>query len=626
VKTNLTPFRFLRSIGVRISATCWLVTLLTLALYVTVNLPQQKKDLLDALKSKAQGVSSSLQDVTAGAAMSEDYSTVVDHCVQVLKGDDAIEYLVITRTDGFSVIVDRNGWRTETLGEFWRPPTRGVIAEITYVPLIGKRVFRYARPFDYSAIHWGWVNVGLSTAAYDQSVARVHERSAILAILAASLSLLVSFGQARRLVRPIITLQGVVGQVARGNLSARADLWSGDEVEDLARSFNSMADTILDRNHILESVRFVGQQLLSADDWTSIVDEVLAKIGQAARVSRVYIIENDHTPDGTLVSSMRYEWVAPGITSTLANWQSFRWTGGSGEEWARDLASGHVVVADSPQGDEPANSRFDPSTRSIILAPIQVGGMWWGLLGFTDCVGDRGWGEAEKDSFQAVADMFGAAISRQRGKQALLEANENLEHRVLERTHELQEQVRAKEEAYAQLAEAQQHLMALSRQAGMAEVATGVLHNVGNVLNSVNVSATIVANKIRESRIGNLVALTGIQQNSGIPHRQPCRTDRHATGALRRVAGFPQARPQRAARRALPGKTGQPSRRRASGHASRAGTAHGASWAHQGNRGDTAELRQGLRLDRGHLSHRSGGRRHSDCRARTPSSPHSSGA
>jgi signal transduction histidine kinase len=358
--------------------------------------------------------------------------------------------------------------------------------------------------------------VGLSTAAYDQSVARVHERSAILAILAASLSLLVSFGQARRLVRPIITLQGVVGQVARGNLSARADLWSGDEVEDLARSFNSMADTILDRNHILESVRFVGQQLLSADDWTSIVDEVLAKIGQAARVSRVYIIENDHTPDGTLVSSMRYEWVAPGITSTLANWQSFRWTGGSGEEWARDLASGHVVVADSPQGDEPANSRFDPSTRSIILAPIQVGGMWWGLLGFTDCVGDRGWGEAEKDSFQAVADMFGAAISRQRGKQALLEANENLEHRVLERTHELQEQVRAKEEAYAQLAEAQQHLMALSRQAGMAEVATGVLHNVGNVLNSVNVSATIVANKIRESRIGNLVALTGmLQEHSG---------------------------------------------------------------------------------------------------------------
>jgi signal transduction histidine kinase/HAMP domain-containing protein len=512
VKLNLTPFRFLRSIGIRISAMCWLVTLMTLALYVMVNLPQQKKDLLDALESKALGVSSSLQDVTAGAALSEDYSTVVDHCVQVLKGDEAIEYLVITRTDGFSVIVDRNGWRTETLDEFWRPLTRGVIAEITYVSLIGKRVFRYARPFDYSAIHWGWVNVGLSTAAYDQSVARVHERSAILAVLAAALSLLVSYGQARRLVRPIITLQGVVGQVASGDLSARAELRSGDEVENLARSFNTMADTILDRNRILESVRLAGQQLLSADDWTAIVDEVLAKIGQAARVSRVYIIENEKSPDGALLGSKRYEWVAPRIPSTFAKWQSFQWTRNGLEEWALRLASGQAVVAKFPQGNDPAHRKFDASIRLVIWAPIEVGGVWWGLMGFDECDADREWGEAEKDSFQAVTDMFRAAISRQRAKQALIEAKENLERRVLERTRELEEQVRAKQEAYGQLAEAQQRLMALSRQAGMAEVATGVLHNVGNVLNSVNVSATIVASKIQESRIANLTALAGMLQ------------------------------------------------------------------------------------------------------------------
>ena len=516
MKLSLPPFRALRSIGVRISALCWLVTLLTLALYVMVNLPQQKKDLLEALRSKAQGVSYSLQDVTAGAAMSEDYSTVVDHCVQVLKGDDAIEYLVITRTDGFSVIVDRNGWRTETLDQFWRPPTREVIAELAYVPLIGKRVFRYSRPFDYSAIRWGWVNVGLSTSAYDRSVARVHARSAVLAVLAACLSLLVSYGQARRLVRPIVTLQGVVGQVASGDLSARAELGSGDEVENLARSFNSMADTILDRNRILESVRFAGQQLLSADDWTGIADEVLAKIGQAARVSRAYIIENNHAADGAVLSSTRYEWVGPGIQSTLADWQDFQWAGSAMEEWARRLASGHVVVADFPQGGEPGRSRIDPLIRSVFLAPIEVGGAWWGLLGFDECARGGEWGEAEKDSFQAVTDMFRAAISRHRAKQALLEANENLERRVLKRTHELEEQARAKEDAYRQLAEAQQRLMDLSRQAGMAEVATGVLHNVGNVLNSVNVSATIVANKIRESRIANLVAVTGmLEEHSG---------------------------------------------------------------------------------------------------------------
>jgi len=39
-----------------------------------------------------------------------------------------------------------------------------------------------------------------------------------------------------------------------------------------------------------------------------------------------------------------------------------------------------------------------------------------------------------------------------------------------------------------------------ARMAGMAEVATGVLHNVGNVLNSLNVSATVIASGLRHSK------------------------------------------------------------------------------------------------------------------------------
>ena len=50
----------------------------------------------------------------------------------------------------------------------------------------------------------------------------------------------------------------------------------------------------------------------------------------------------------------------------------------------------------------------------------------------------------------------------------------------------------------------QQRLLETSRLAGMAEVATGVLHNVGNVLNSVNVSAGIVAEKLRRSKAPKL--------------------------------------------------------------------------------------------------------------------------
>jgi len=67
---------------------------------------------------------------------------------------------------------------------------------------------------------------------------------------------------------------------------------------------------------------------------------------------------------------------------------------------------------------------------------------------------------------------------------------ENLEQRVQARTRELEE--------------TQAQLVATARRAGKAEIANNVLHNVGNVLNSINVSANVVRGTIENSRIDGL--------------------------------------------------------------------------------------------------------------------------
>jgi PAS domain S-box-containing protein len=59
-------------------------------------------------------------------------------------------------------------------------------------------------------------------------------------------------------------------------------------------------------------------------------------------------------------------------------------------------------------------------------------------------------------------------------------------------------------QAEAELSRAQKQLLESSHAAGMAEVATGVLHNVGNVLNSVNISTSLLAEQLRNSK-ANLV-------------------------------------------------------------------------------------------------------------------------
>ena len=60
------------------------------------------------------------------------------------------------------------------------------------------------------------------------------------------------------------------------------------------------------------------------------------------------------------------------------------------------------------------------------------------------------------------------------------------------------------------LEKAHKELVAASRLAGMAEIATGVLHNVGNVLNSLNVSASVIDSSLRQSKAESLAKLAAL--------------------------------------------------------------------------------------------------------------------
>ena len=62
----------------------------------------------------------------------------------------------------------------------------------------------------------------------------------------------------------------------------------------------------------------------------------------------------------------------------------------------------------------------------------------------------------------------------------------------------------------AKLSRSRAELVRTARAAGMSEIATGILHNVGNVLNSVNVSASLVSRKTRELGVDDLEALSRI--------------------------------------------------------------------------------------------------------------------
>ncbi len=83
--------------------------------------------------------------------------------------------------------------------------------------------------------------------------------------------------------------------------------------------------------------------------------------------------------------------------------------------------------------------------------------------------------------------------------------NLQLEQQVADRTQELKEKNKHLEVTLNELEETKNELVEKAHKAGMADIATGVLHNIGNILTSVNTSASLIEDTVKQSKVEGLV-------------------------------------------------------------------------------------------------------------------------
>jgi PAS domain S-box-containing protein len=167
------------------------------------------------------------------------------------------------------------------------------------------------------------------------------------------------------------------------------------------------------RDAILEAVAFAAEKLLTAPEWKHSIDEVLAQLGAATAVSRVYIVragEDRSEADGPRL----YQWTAPGAgigragpylaSRGLGRWEAVLRSGGIVEGRLRSLPPDEQVML-AEQG-----------VCSLVLVPIFVGSSWWGFIGFDDCDEERTWPASAVEVLKSAAGTIGAAILRRRAE------------------------------------------------------------------------------------------------------------------------------------------------------------------------------------------------------------------
>ncbi|ADO72871.1 trifunctional serine/threonine-protein kinase/ATP-binding protein/sensor histidine kinase [Stigmatella aurantiaca] len=142
-------------------------------------------------------------------------------------------------------------------------------------------------------------------------------------------------------------------------------------------------------------------------------------------------------------------------------------------------------------------------TRSVLCLPLMRQEHFSGVLYLENNLATNAFSPARLTLLGYIASQAAISIDNarlyadvQRAKGELRQANDELERRVEERTHELKQ--------------AQARLVDTAREVGMSEVASNVLHNVGNVLTSAVINLETMHKAVGASRVSRLKQATAL--------------------------------------------------------------------------------------------------------------------
>ncbi|MGK3985124.1 AAA family ATPase [Sorangium sp. So ce136] len=169
----------------------------------------------------------------------------------------------------------------------------------------------------------------------------------------------------------------------------------------------------------------------------------------------------------------------------------------------------HVLIGDA-LGPHPFSSDAylaSGRAKSVLCLPLMRKGEFHGVLYLENGLASQAFTPDRIALLEHIASQAAISIENarlyaevQRAEAALRHANDELEKRVEERTRELKQ-------AQSQIAES-------ARGAGMAEIASNVLHNVGNVLTSITADAQMMQESLTSSRVGRLKQIAAMLQDN----------------------------------------------------------------------------------------------------------------
>ncbi|AEB10784.1 bifunctional diguanylate cyclase/phosphodiesterase [Marinithermus hydrothermalis] len=199
-------------------------------------------------------------------------------------------------------------------------------------------------------------------------------------------------------------------------------------------TFHKRVETVLRQyDRLLREAAGAAHLLLSGRDLDWALNKVLATLGTALEVHRVYLYENRSRAETGLEAVPRLEWArAPASQPSDPLGNPLRYADPPFARWYAHLASGQAIssaVRTLPEAERAALEA--QGVRSLLVVPIFVQERFWGFIGFEDHETERAWPESERSVLHALAASIGAALERHQREREL-----RLQRSLLAHIHE----------------------------------------------------------------------------------------------------------------------------------------------------------------------------------------------
>jgi diguanylate cyclase (GGDEF)-like protein/PAS domain S-box-containing protein len=168
--------------------------------------------------------------------------------------------------------------------------------------------------------------------------------------------------------------------------------------------------------------------LLSNPDWKQTIQLVLAQLGQASGVSRIYLTRIEQSDGATLHAIQLDEWTAQGTPPWTGKSDipdlSFDSQSISARKACLENGQPYYALTKDLSGKE-AEYLEKQNVISVLELPILSGATWWGLIGFVDCQVEHQWTECEIDALFIPVKVLGAVIQNSPATQDLTVSEES---------------------------------------------------------------------------------------------------------------------------------------------------------------------------------------------------------